>query len=105
MGFKKGQPRPPNAGRKAGTPNKKTQALADKCKELGVDPFAVLLDLCKSSDPSIKLSAAKEVCQYLLPKRKAVEVSEAPADEMSELEKALEEAEDAKLLAMVREPG
>ncbi len=60
-------------GRKKGTPNKKTQDLLEMCEQKGVNPFEVLLDLCKNADPNIKMNAAKEVCQYILPKRKAIE--------------------------------
>lgn len=75
-GPPKGTPRSPNAGRKKGTPNKKSQALIDKCNEFGVDPFAILLDFAKNSvDPKMKFDAAKEVSQYLYPKRKATEIS------------------------------
>lgn len=77
MAFVKGKPRPANAGRRKGTPNKATQTLEDKCREYGVDPFEVLLQLCSSEDEGVRLGAAKEACKYIHPQRKALEVSNA----------------------------
>jgi hypothetical protein len=99
MPFKKGQPRPTNAGKKKGTLNKKTLALAEKAEQLGVDPFTILLlvanmdwkalgydsatrtkyvasgdsyeeDIIQMSD---RVNAAKEASKYLYPQRKAIE--------------------------------
>lgn len=92
------------AGRQKGTPNKKTQDLLDKANELGVDPFEVVLFYAKrdwkalgfSSETitrcakggetfeedritaKMQLDAATDACQYLYPKRKAVELSSDP---------------------------
>lgn len=93
-------PRPAGAGRKAGTPNKKTQALHDLAESLGVSPFEILLlvakgdwkalgiplieikkdgQLVETKNPVIdietRVQAAKEACKYLHPQRKAVELS------------------------------
>jgi hypothetical protein len=76
MGFKKGQPRPPNAGRKKGSLNKKTEALKDKCERLGVDPFEEMLMIIKTSgDRHLRMTALKEVSKYLYPVHRAVEHS------------------------------
>jgi len=75
MAFTKGKARPANAGRKKGTPNKKTQDLLERCAQRGVDPFEVLLELCQSDDDAIRLQAAKEACKYIHPQRKAIEMS------------------------------
>lgn len=72
MPAPKGHPR--YGGRKAGTPNRRTQSLIDKCEELGVDPFIGLLELAKDSDKGIRMSALKELCQYVYPKRRAMEL-------------------------------
>jgi len=95
----KPNPRLHGAGRKKGTLNRKTKELQDKCDELGVDPFEVLLLMTKGDwkalgyesktrlvsasehgdiyedtiPPKLRADCAKEVCNYLLPKRKAVE--------------------------------
>lgn len=90
----------PGSGRKSGTPNKKTQALLEKAEALGVDPFEFLCLTLKgdwkaiglqakqrvlangnmeSIDPEIsfadRYSAARELCQYLYPKRSSVKIS------------------------------
>ena len=87
-------------GRKANTPNKKTveaQAIADRLK---VDPFELLLLYAKRDwkrlgyksensirmvndtvieepviSPELAASSASKACEYLLPKRKSVEVT------------------------------
>lgn len=78
MGFVKGQPRPANAGRKKGTPNKRTFDAHALAESMGVDPLKVLLDLCSDRDSSIRLGAAKEAAKYLYYQKKAVEVSGNP---------------------------
>lgn len=91
-------------GRVKGTPNRKTEALMDRCQELGVDPFEILLLFAKGDwkalgydakdrvvsvskngenifgdviTPEIRANCAKEACQYIHPKRKALEHSNA----------------------------
>jgi hypothetical protein len=102
MAFPKGAKRPADAGRKKGTPNKKTQDLMAKCQELDVDPFEILLRFAKgdwdglgyessvrvagvSKDgepfyedtipPDLRAKCAKDACEYIHPKRKAIEHS------------------------------
>lgn len=95
-----GTPRSPNAGRKKGTPNKDkadTRAVAEK---LGIDPFEVLLLFAKGDyvalgyheeqrivgyskmgdpiyehtvRPDVRARAAKDACEFMLPKFKTVE--------------------------------
>lgn len=100
MAHLKGTPRPKGAGRKKGTPNKKTidaQALADR---LGCNPLEILLRFAMGDweglgfpdemrilfsngvpynapyvDPEMRLKAAKDAAEYLYPKRKALEHS------------------------------
>jgi len=76
-------------GRKAGTPNKKTTELLDKieafCKERGIegyDPVIQMVEIANhdEADLPLKLNAAKEVAQYIHPKRKALEVDQAIND-------------------------
>lgn len=98
----KGKPRDPGSGRKPGTPNKNTQDLMAKCEELQCDPFQILLYVAKADWKALgyesgqkvktisedngpifedqitleaRLKAAKDLCEYLYPKRKALEVS------------------------------
>lgn len=63
------------AGRPKGSLNQKTQDLFDLCSKERINPFQALLKLCKHEDDNIKLQSLKEVCKYLYPVRKAVEVS------------------------------
>lgn len=90
-------------GRQKGTPNKESLPLEQKAKDLGVDPFDILLKFAAGNwkdlgyenecyfmekpdgavkmgytiTPEMRLKAASEACQYLLPKKKAVELSTA----------------------------
>lgn len=98
--FQPGQPRPENAGRKKGTPNKKTQELRDLAEQLGVNPFQILLHFAAGDwqalgypdatvtkvtqngvftedriSPELRSSSAREACKYLYPQLKAVEHS------------------------------
>jgi antitoxin component of RelBE/YafQ-DinJ toxin-antitoxin module len=93
--FTPGSPRPEGAGRKPGTPNRATSEAKRLAEEMGVDPFQVLLLFVKGDAEALdlpvhqladgtearravpldmRLDAAKAAVQYLLPKRKALEV-------------------------------
>lgn len=67
MPKKKGDPK--TGGRKAGTPNKRTKALA-ACEAAGLDPFAYLVSVVKdvAEKTETRLKAASELCEYLEPK-------------------------------------
>ncbi len=70
----KGQPK--SGGRQKGSPNKKTQDLFEKCENAGVDVFDSLLEyVTQPSTLELRFAALKELCQYLYPKRKALEHS------------------------------
>jgi hypothetical protein len=73
----RGKPKglPKSGGRIKGVPNRKTEELQDKCLRLNIDPFERLLILANHENDAIALGALKEVCQYLYPKRKALEHS------------------------------
>ena len=76
MGRPKGQPK--LGGRQKGTQNKKTLAikeLKEICEDQGFNPFKILADLCLHHDPAIQLAAVKEACQYIAPKKRAIEVT------------------------------
>ncbi len=90
---------PGNPGRPKGAISKRTRILEDKLKEFDCDPFDVLLMFAKGDwealgydssvyvkegdggsttigytiPPELRMSAAKELCQYLYPKQKSVE--------------------------------
>lgn len=87
-------------GRPKGVKNKDKECLREKARKLGVDPLEVLLLFAKNDwaalgyksefeekfgaggvpcmmrviTPDVRMNAAKEACQYLYPKKKAIEV-------------------------------
>lgn len=89
--------------RPKGTPNKKSTEQTALAEKLGVDPFEILLLFASGDwkalgyksetfvasssdkgeivkwtiDPAVRAKSAAEACQYLYPKRKAVELSTA----------------------------
>lgn len=93
--FKAGAARAPTAGRKAGTPNKKTKEFMLMLEEKGFDPGEAyvelyhkqmeLFDLRRSKNPKNVSGAAEilsdagvslnNICQYVYPKKKAIEHS------------------------------
>ena len=100
------KPRPPlghprYGGRKKGVPNIGSRTLMERAAALGVDPFDILLFFSKGDweklgyesktetiiskgisfevdriTPDHRLKAASEACQYLHPKRKAIDVTD-----------------------------
>lgn len=98
MATKDGQK---TGGRQKGTPNKDGVPLMQKAQELGIDPFEVLLRFAAGDwktlgydaekfvagvneygswekhtiDPAVRMKAASEACNYLFPKKKAIEHS------------------------------
>lgn len=100
MPFKPGQKKIPGSGKKKGQPNRVTREAIDKAQELNIDPFEVLLHFAKGDwqalgyqyptktikvaggveyevdiiTPEARLGAAKEAVQYLIPKRRSLEI-------------------------------
>lgn len=71
--------KPKVGGRVKGTMNRKSESLFELCEEMGFNPFAELMRLAFSTDDeAVRASCLKELCQYLYPKRKAVELSMDP---------------------------
>lgn len=74
MAAPKGHPR--YGGRTKGHPNKKTQDLIQICEDEGLDPFRAMLKQAQLIDePKAKFDALERICQYIYPKRKALEMS------------------------------
>lgn len=91
---------PKTGGRSAGTPNKtsmeafdKSYSLKEICEEENFNPFKALLNTARDelTTPDLRLNALKEVCSYLYPKKKAIEVSGEVTNPY--MEKTLEELE------------
>lgn len=87
-------------GRQAGTPNKSTVELQERARALGVDPFEILCLFAKGDyealgyekervkaisefgtvyeltiSPELRQKSAKDACEYIHSKRKAIEHS------------------------------
>lgn len=61
-------------GRKAGTPNKKTNLFA-MCEEKGINVFAELLDSAAAEeDPDKRFNKFRDIAPYLYAKKKEIEV-------------------------------
>lgn len=64
-------------GRVKGTPNKKTQEVIERLKELNCDPIEGMAIIAQQAMDDADLALAgsmyKELAQYVAPKRKAVE--------------------------------
>lgn len=71
------------AGRKKGVPNKNKAFLLKRLEDMygaDFDPIVSMCDIAMNpeNDDTLKLSALKEVSQYLYPKLKSVEVTGDP---------------------------
>lgn len=77
MGFKPGHKKIEGSGRVKGQPNKKTLSLIQRCEERNFDPFDALMDIAKDPNTPIdlKINCLKDLCQYVHPRRKALEHS------------------------------
>lgn len=75
MAYPKGKPRPPGAGRKKGTPNKATAAVAQAVAESGQTPLDFMLGVMRDEgkDFGVRLDAAKSAAPYVHPKLAAIE--------------------------------
>jgi len=67
-------------GRKKGTPNKRTQDVMERLKELNCDPIEGMAKIAKiamteGEEQDLQLAGQmyKELAQYIAPKRKAIE--------------------------------
>lgn len=76
-GPKPGSKRGPGTGRKKGTPNKRSVLASDIFKKLKYDPLDSLIKLAKSKKlpKDLQIRVDQELCGYLWPKRKAIEIT------------------------------
>lgn len=72
MAWPKGKPRPEGAGRKKGTPNKASLPILELCEKHNCNPAEALIKCME--DPEYRFLAAKELMQYIYPKKRALEV-------------------------------
>lgn len=80
--FEKGNP-----GKKKGTKSRKTQAVEETAKRLGVDPFEIICLFAKGDwktlgypsqkefPKSFQLDAAATACRYLYSQKRSIELS------------------------------
>jgi hypothetical protein len=70
MAFLAGQARPPNAGRRAGTPNKINQHIRDRLAKLHCDPLAALVEMANDPQTPLEWKARilMELASYVYPK-------------------------------------
>jgi hypothetical protein len=75
--FKVGQKKPPGSGRKKGAINKREQEVKDKIESSGYDPIRAMIEIGEvamtAKDYTLAGNMAKELAQYIYPKRKSVE--------------------------------
>lgn len=66
---------PKTGGRKKGTPNKATLAIAEQLSALGCDPIEILARICmdEKSPLDARIRCAIELSSFLHPKRKPLE--------------------------------
>lgn len=113
MQFQKGQPRPPNAGRKKGSLNKKKiPKVADFLAEKDVNPAEEILKILTAKEgdahyekmsPNAKIAAWMDLLSYCQAKPLA-EIDSGEASDQDLLEE-FEDVPTAKLLELVRADG
>jgi hypothetical protein len=69
-------------GRRAGTPNRRTQEVRDQLEALGCDPIEGMarLALDQANPPELRARMYSELAQYVAPKRKSVDLSSSTGD-------------------------
>lgn len=91
-------------GRKAGTPNKQTKTLMEKCEARGFDIWEAMMDLANDpADKNIRLSALREMLKYVYPQRKATEITAQIDQKIADRVKELEQMSDEELKKIVEE--
>lgn len=96
---------PRYGGRKAGTSNKKTQALRENIeKRLGGTIEDSMLDIYEQSESKgIKLSILRDLMQYVYPRLKPLEILEEDDEAKTEQAKELLKLDDKQLADAMRE--
>lgn len=100
MPFKKGAPRPANAGRKVGSKNKpRARDLLLICEEEGIEPFREMIKLYKDEtrDKVFKLQCLEKMAKYIYAQPRDIELS-GPNGEPIKHEK-IESSETKEIMA------
>jgi hypothetical protein len=77
MPFQRGQPRPSNAGRRAGTPNRASSDFREKVLRSGLSPVDFLCQTFRDPEQPmhLRVDAAKSIIPYIYPKLQSVDVN------------------------------
>lgn len=80
----KGSGRPENAGRKVGSPYRKlTWDVKALCEAAGFNPFEAMIDLAENAkSEKIQYQARAELCKYVAPQLKSVEIKDTTASQV-----------------------
>lgn len=101
--FQKGVPRPAGAGRKKGTPNKKTLARVDSYLiEQGINPVQRAIEAIKFLDPKDEFRAWMDIIAYCQAKPKELPDDRHDDESDEELLSQFENVTDAVLLEFVK---
>lgn len=75
-----------SGGRKQGTPNKKTLQVEELLEQMNCNPIRAMIELAMNEaiEPALKLSALKELSQYVYSKKRSSEVSVAMGEKSAE---------------------
>lgn len=98
--FKNGQPK--IGGRKPGSKNKRLSVL-EVCQSIGLDPFLELAKLASNPEEPRRMDALKELCQYIEPKKKAIELNANINQRLLEEAESIMDLPEAELLKIVEE--
>lgn len=79
-GFKPGQKRPPNAGRKKGSLNKSTLLLRDILAARQIDIVEELLDLIPDLEPFQQVQTYLKLMEFAYPRLAAIQVQQVDAN-------------------------
>lgn len=76
MPFQRGDPKPPNSGRRKGTPNKITREVAQQLADLGCNPVEglALIAMNDKAEDAIRVRCYSELLEYVKPKLSRHEV-------------------------------
>jgi hypothetical protein len=87
-------------GRVKGTPNRRTQAVAEKLASLDCDPISAMARIAQQAeeegDKSLAARLYTELAPYTAPKRKAIETTNMSEFDGVTRESLVEELEEAK---------
>jgi hypothetical protein len=77
MPFQRGQPRPSNAGRRAGTPNRASSDFREKVLRFGLSPVDFLCQTFRDPEQPmhLRIDAAKSIIPYIYPKLSNVDIN------------------------------